>query len=153
MRVCILIYSFLTFIVMACQEGEKSVRVLELEGLRLSINSAGIGYDVVDNNKLDSGNGLSYIVALSVTNTGSMPISFTDTSFALFDKDGETMPAKTYSKTSVGVINDAALNTTVEPGKTEEIMLMYGVKKHGVYRFQFISPSDGKRSIADLPAS
>jgi hypothetical protein len=144
---------FVVVLLVSCQNNPKALGVLKSDGLCLSVNSAGIGYDVVDNNKLDSSRGLTYIVALSVTNTGNMPLSFTDSSFSLFDANDQKMPSTVDSKTVDGAINVAAFTTTVEPGKTEEVLLMYSVKEHGAYRFQFISPINGKHTTATLPAS
>ncbi|GAB4093186.1 hypothetical protein GCM10028786_21130 [Flaviaesturariibacter terrae] len=137
----------------SCEEATKSLGTLEIDGLRVSINSAGIAYDVANENRLDSSHGLNYVVAFSVENAGKDPVHFNDDTFRLFDPAGNTVPARTDPKSPTGALNLHAYTTTVEPGKTEEVLLMYSVKEHGEYRFQFVSPVSGTVRVARLPAS
>lgn len=127
--------------------------MLEIDGLRMNINSAGIGYDVLEDNTLDSSGSLSYIVALSATNNGKVAISFNEESFSLFNSNGEKMPFKSDIGGATGAINLNAITTTISPGDTKEIMLVFTVKEHGVYRFQIVSPVSGSHNWVDLPTS
>src|SRR6476620_8712719 len=120
MRVFTLALCFL-FLVTSCNESHKSLGTLEIDGLRVSINSAGIAYDVAGESTLDSSHGLNYVVALSVENAGKDPVHFNDDTFRLFDPAGNTVAARTDPKSPTGAMNQLAYNTTVEPGKTEEI--------------------------------
>jgi hypothetical protein len=150
------IYSFQFFFILlliGCQEKGKGIDSVVLDDVLLNINSAGIGYHVINLSKLDSSNGLNYIVALSATNEGKAPISFNEESFTLFNSQGEKMPAKTDFGVPSGAINLNAITTTIGPDETKEIMLIFSVKEHGVYRFQIISPTTGSHNWIDLPSS
>ncbi|RYY85605.1 MAG: DUF4352 domain-containing protein [Chitinophagaceae bacterium] len=153
MRNVLIFCLFLISLFTACEQRDDSLGTLETDGLRVTVNSAGIGYDVVNERTLDSSKGLSYIVALSVTNTRTAAVQFTEESFRLFEPGGAEVDLVMDRQTTQGAVNAHAVSTSVAPGATEEILLMYRVKDHGAYRLQFVSPVSGKASTANLPAS
>ena len=153
MRKTYLLVVFLILQLAACQDKGIGADPLVIDDVRININSSGIGYHVIEETKLDSSNGLNYIVALSVTNEGIVPISFNEESFTLFNSKGEKMPSKTDFGVPSGAINLNAITTTIAPGETKEIMLIYTVIEHGVYRFQIVSPKTGKDNWIELPSS
>jgi hypothetical protein len=153
MKIATLILGLLILLFASCQERESGISSLDIDDLHIKINSAGVGYDVVDDHTLDSSKGFTYIVALSATNKGSKTVSFNEHSFALFNGDGEKMPAKTDMGSAPGAININAMTHSVAPGETAEVILIYSVKEHGVYRFQIVSPASGTRTWTDFPSS
>lgn len=147
-------FAFVALVFISCKNHTQSeVAELELDNVQYIINSAGVAYDVINDHQLDSSAGLNYVVAISVINNGSNPISYNKSNFRLFDDEGKEMSYNEKKGGAMAAVNEAFSNFNIKPGVKQETMFVFAASKHGYYKLRITSPSTNNHKEVSLPAS
>jgi hypothetical protein len=147
----LLFLSAVVFSSAACNNNKenRSEPTITLDNIVYKIQSAGVAYDVKDN-QVDYSKGNHFVLAMDITNNLSEPVSFDSTDFIIVDDAGQVVLPAGKSDELMGTVNELLFAHSLEPNSTKDFLVYYLIPGPGNYKLQITSPVTRNKRIVSL---